>query len=317
MQDPSEFAISFPYATTFSRLSVNPNQLLQTSTLGVAATNTTITVRYRHGGGLNHNIPSDSLTEIETLSMSFPRSPSVSVSNFVRTSLEITNTSNGSGGEDAPTVEDLVSSIPSFRNSQSRIVTKEDLIARIYTLPSNFGRVFRASVISNPNNPLSTQLFIISRNENGELIVSPDTLKQNLQKFLSPYRLVSDAIDVLDAKVVNVVIKFDILCDPSLKKESVLKQCLVNVKNIFEIKNMYIDKPINVSEIRNAIFKVPGVVSVDKILVENIRGTVNNKEYSTAYFDIESNTSKGLVIPNPGTIFEIRYPDIDIIGRAI
>ena len=69
------------------------------------------------------------------------------------------------------------------RNSQNRIVTREDLIARIYSMPASFGRIFRASVRDNPNNPQAAQLHIISRDSNGKLIISPDTLKSNLSKY--------------------------------------------------------------------------------------------------------------------------------------
>jgi hypothetical protein len=71
------------------------------------------------------------------------------------------------------------------------------------------------------------------------------------------------------------------------------------------------------SDITNAIFTVNGILSVDKVEFRNIQGTVNNREYSTSTFDVSSNTKKGVIIPPPGGIFEIRYPDVDVIGRAI
>ena len=81
-----------------------------------------------------------------------------------RPSLDVINMLPAGGGENAPTLDDLSSRIPAARNAQSRIVTKEDLVARVYTMPSSLGRVFRAGIRSNPINPLATQLFInISR----------------------------------------------------------------------------------------------------------------------------------------------------------
>jgi hypothetical protein len=49
----------------------------------------------------------------------------------------------------------------------------------------------------------------------------------------------------------------------------------------------------------------------------NVSGINANKEYSDIIFDIASNTTKGMIIPPNGGIFEIRYPDIDIVGTAI
>jgi hypothetical protein len=315
--DPSEFAISLPYSKTFSRVSINPQQLLQTKTLGVVANNTSVTVTYRYGGGLNHNVSAGSITSVVSLLTNFPTNPALNIADAVRSSIEVSNLIPASGGEDAPTALDLKALIPSIKNSQDRIVSKEDLLARVYAIPSNFGRVFRAAVRANPNNPLATQLYIISRDPAQRLITSPDTLKQNLQKFLNPYRLISDAIDILDARVINLICQFDVVIDPSLNRNVVLQQVLVKLRNTFNIKNFQIDQPIIISDVLNSIFSVNGILSVDKVEFRNIQDTVNNRQYSSSTFDVSSNTKKGVIIPPQGGIFEIRYPDVDIIGRAI
>ena len=314
--DPSEFAMSLPYSKTFTRLSIDPNQLLKTKTLGVASTNTTVSVNYRYGGGLSHNVAINTIKIVKTLKTFFPLNPAPSVAAFVRTSLEVNNAEPASGGEDAPTAENLKALIPVVRNSQERIVSKEDLIARVYTLPSNFGRVFRATVRPNSNNPLATQLYIISRDARNRLITSPDSLKLNLQRFLSPYRLISDAIDILDAKVINLTFHFECMIDPSLNKNSTLQKILLSLENFFRITNFHIDQPIIMSDVTNLIYKIPGVISVEKIEFRSISGVLDNRTYSEHYFDVSANTKRGIVIPLPGSIFELRYPDFDIEGKV-
>ena len=96
-----------------------------------------------------------------------------------------------------------------------------------------------------------------------------------------------------------------------------LQQVLVKLKNVFNIKNFQIDQPIIISDVINAIFTVNGILSVDKVEFRNVQDIVNNRQYSTSTFDVSSNTKKGVIIPPSGGIFEIRYPDVDIIGRAI
>ena len=314
--DPSEFAMSLPYSKTFTRLSIDPNQLLKTKTLGVASTNTTVSVNYRYGGGLSHNVAINTIKIVKTLKTFFPLNPAPSVAAFVRTSLEVNNAEPASGGEDAPTAENLKALIPVVRNSQERIVSKEDLIARVYTLPSNFGRVFRATVRPNSNNPLATQLYIISRDARNRLITSPDSLKLNLQRFLSPYRLISDAIDILDAKVINLTFHFECMIDPSLNKNSTLQKILLSLENFFRITNFHIDQPIIMSDVTNLIYKIPGVISVEKIEFRSISGVLDNRTYSEHYFDVSANTKRGIIIPLPGSIFELRYPDFDIEGKV-
>ncbi len=314
--DPSDFAIAFPYSRTFSRIPVNPQQLLQTKTLGTAASDTTLQINYRYSGGLNHNVPANNVRTVKTLKVFFPGNPSAALAANVKGSIEITNKIAASGGEDAPSSDELKAQIPAIKNSQERIVTREDLLARVYTLPSNFGRVFRASIRSNPNNPLATQLFIVSRDPQSKLITSPDTLKRNLRSYLNPYRMISDAIDILDARVINLTMSFDTLIDPALNRSVVLQGALTKLQTFFDIKNFHIDQPIVISDIVNNIFTVPGVVAVNNVTFQNIVGTNSNREYSSSTFDVQANTRQGIIFPTPGAIFEIRFPEFDIVGKA-
>jgi hypothetical protein len=314
--DPSTFAISFPYTKTFSRIPVNPQQLLSTTTLGIAAAGTTYSVTYMYGGGLSHNVPIDNVQTPRTINMVFPGNPQPAVAGRVKSSLECNNKIQAAGGEDAPTQDDLKQLIPSIKNAQERIVTREDLLARVYTIPSNFGRVFRAAVRNNPNNPLAALLYVVSRDANNNLIVSPDTLKTNLKKYLNPYRMISDAIDILDARIVNLQFSFDIVIDPNLNRTIVLQNVLTKLQPYFDVGNFHIDQPIVLSDITNTIFQVQGIISINQIQFTNVVGTVNNLQYSDVTFDVNSNTRLGLMFPPAGGIFEVRYPGVDLVGKA-
>lgn len=314
--DPSDFAVSFPYSKTFSRTAINPLRLLNTRTLGVYSPNSQLTVTYRHGGGLSHNVAQNTISFINSATVQFPLNPSLDIMNSVKSSLAVQNRVAATGGEDSPSITDLKNLIPSMKNSQERIVTKEDLLARVYTIPSNFGRVYRAAVRSNPNNPLSTQLYIITRSAGNKLSYASDTLKENIRKYLEPYRLVTDAIDVLDAKIVNLKFTFDISVDPSLNQENILSKILQNLVQEFQITNFSIDQPIVLSDIENLIYATPGVISIIDKKFENLSGNVDNRNYSNISFNVKESTRKGILYPPEGGIFEFKFLDFDIIGRA-
>lgn len=314
--DPSEFAIAMPYSKTMSRVAVNPEKLLSTNTLGVAASNTKLTVKYRHGGGLEHNASPNSINGVFNLTIAFPLNPSTNLSTAIRNTIEVSNLEQAAGGEDALTTEELVALIPSVKNSQERIVTKEDLLARIYTMPSNLGRVFRAAIIPNSNNPLATQLFVISRDKNSKLIMSPDTLKLNLKKYLNAYRMVSDSIDILDARVINLQLKFSVVLDPSSNRNSLLSIILASLQDKFDVTKFHINQPIIISEIVNSIYAVDGVIAVDNVQFTNISGIVNNRQYSIETHDVKNYTRRQMIFPPQGGIFEIRYPEVDIIAKV-
>lgn len=321
--DPSEFAVPLYGKRNFSRFSIDPGNLLQTQTLGTIAPNTTVSIVYRHGGGLSHNVIARSIRDITTLSLSFPGNPSPRVAQAVRASVSVINEKDAAGGEDPPTVEELKQRIASMKASQGRVVSKPDALARLYTMPSNFGRVYRAALHPNANNPLATKLFVISRNSSGQLVTSPDTLKQNLAKYLNAYRLVSDAIDILDASVIDLKVQFSIVVDPAFtdNKNLVLQSIIKRLRLYFEQKKLDMDQPLVIGDIHNLVFNNPGVISVSDIRVTNIFGTVGattdaQRTYSTVQYDVESNTDRGIVFGPPGSIFEVRYPEFDIIGTA-
>jgi len=314
--DPSQFAVPLYGKRTMTRFSIDPNDLLKTRTLGVSPQNTTLTVEYRYGGGLNHNVPAKALQTITMLKIRFLNGGSSNGMRSVRASMKATNPNAAGGGENAPTLNELKMMIPSARNSQSRIVTKEDLLARVYTMPSNFGRVYRASVRSNPINPLSTQLFIISRNMRGSLTISPDALKKNLVKYLNEYRMISDAVDILDAAVVNIQVRFSVTVDPNANKTAVIQDAIAQITNYFKINNFQIDQVIPISDLQNILFNVRGVITITDLKLYSLSGNYKGRPYAETSFDVAQSTIKGLIVPPIGGIFEVKYPTADIIGSA-
>lgn len=317
LPDPSDFAIPLYGKKTFSRTRLDPQKLTSASTLGISNENCVLTVRYRAGGGLSHNVEPNAIDTISLLNLRFAGAVDVLKGAAVRVSMDVNNLSRSEGGEDAPTIDELRSVVLQARNGQERIVSKADLIARVYSLPASFGRVYRAAARSNPNSPLSVQVHIVSRDATGKLVTSSDTLKNNLAKYLSAYRLSNDGIDIVDGQIVDIGIEFDIVSDPSMNKKLVLQECVVKLKEFFDQKNFQIDQPIVVDEVRDQLRTVTGVISVPRIEFANNVNTKLGLQYSQTYHDPKTNTIRGMYMPPPGGIFQVRYLDNDIAGRAI
>ena len=316
--DPSEFALPlFGDRKTFSRFTIDPNSLLATRTLGVTPSNTTLTIRYRAGGGLRDNAKARSIRSVNSLVTVFPPNTPPSKIASIRASVEIDNLQSASGGEDALTLNELRSAAISARNQQGRIVTKEDLIARVYTMPANFGRVFRIGIRNNALNPLASLIAIISRDLDGTLIVSPDSLKLNLKKYLNEYRLVSDAIDIVDAQILNVGINYSIMTDGLSNQIIVLQNINASLQEYMKIENFQIDQPIVISDLMNTILNTQGVLSLIKIEITSLTGTKDLRIYSDSTMNIAAATVNNIVFPPAGGIFEIKYPSYDILGNTL
>lgn len=181
LSDPSELALPLVGTTTFKKFSIDPQNLLESNSLGVSPRGTTLTVTYLSGGGLNTNVAAGTITTVSSLQTIFPSSATGAAVTRIRANATVTNPNPASGGDDALTVEELRAKIPSAVNSQNRIVTREDLLSRVYTLPAQFGRVFRAGVSPSGENKLSSDLFIICKDSSGKLAPASDTLKLNLR----------------------------------------------------------------------------------------------------------------------------------------
>ena len=132
-------------------------------------------------------------------------------------------------------------------------------------------------------------------------------------------------IDILDAQIINILVRFSIVVDPKSNKNLVKQNIIKKLKDYFSIKNYEIDQPIYLSDIRNIIFNNPGVISINNLFLENVSGTVtqgsdenaNTRTYSNTQYDIEANTDRDIVFAPPGGMFEVRYADYDIIGVTV
>jgi hypothetical protein len=312
--DPSEYAISFNNTTTFSKIYINPNNLINSKTLGIADSNVELKISYSFGGGLSHNVPKNSIVNIDILNIFFPNNISQNSSNNIRSSIQVINDLPAKGGEEAPTLNDLRNLVPRMMNSQNRIVTKEDLLARIYTMPSNFGRVFRAGISKNQIETNVLKVFVVSRQSDGRLSQTPTDLKTNIKKFLEPYRLISDMIELSDAIIINLKVTFNIRVDPKFNQELIKQLCIQEIISYFDVKKTAINKPINLDEIRNLIFTIRGVASVTDILIENLNGISGGRSYSS--FAFQPIIFGNMIHPPDGGIFEIKFVSHDIVGIA-
>ena len=317
MPDPSDLSLPlYGRRKTLTTFTIDPNTLLKTTTLGLSPQNTTISVTYRYGGGISHNVKSKSIRTVKTLKAKFGSTVPTANISAIRASTEVINRENATGGENPPTIDELRIIANLSRNSQNRIVTREDLIARVYTMPSKFGRIFRVSIRSNPNNPQACIVSIISRDSDKKLISSPDTLKQNLSTYLNESRLISDAIDVVDIAVVNMGISYQIVATDSSNSDTVIQSINVKLANFFKIENFQVGTPVVISDIANIIINTQDVVSLVGLEFYTISGNSDGREYSQFSSTFSSMARKGVINPPAGSIIEIRYPEDDIVGKA-
>lgn len=307
----------------------NKASVFFTKNYGVAPSSD-LHIKYLVGGGIESNIPANSLTAIDTTLSSnwFKYSPSDSgIKNLIISNLLINNPSPATGGKGGDTVEEIRLNTLNAYTSQNRAVTKEDYIIRALSLPSEYGSIAKAYITQETfnstgnllsDNPLSLDLYVLGYDSNKKLTNANNTLKSNLKTYLNEYRMITDAINIKNAFYINIGIDFEINADPSFNNKELLSNCITQLKNYFDIDSWQINQPIIISEINALLLKVPGVRSVHKIEITNKQGGASPYIYSPYGYDIHSATRNNIIYPSVDpSIFEVRFPDNDINGRII
>ena len=295
----------------------DPSNVLFTKTYGVAPSNTTLTVRYLTGGGVSSNVPANTIINKTTFGTITATDTSK------ESTLSITNPIAAAGGKDGDTVEELRQNSLRAFSEQKRTVTTNDYTVRALSMPTQFGAIAKAFVtreqLANSDrsvldkNPLALSLYVLSYDVNGKLQNAPASLKNNLKTYLSQYMMISDALDIKDAFIVNIEVKYEVLTLPNYAAREVLTRCTEELKTYFKTANRNINQPINLSAVSTLLDKVKGVQTVKSIKVSNKAGG----NYSQFAYDTEGATKDGVVYPSyDPCIFEVKYPDLDIKGRV-
>ena len=191
-------------------------------------------------------------------------------------------------------------------------------IAKAY-ISQDFTREDFQQTVANtqPGNPLTLDLYILAYNNNKQLITAENTLKQNLATYINQYRMVTDAINIRDAFYINIGINFDIIILSGYSNQDVLTNCISALKDHFNIDKWQINQPIILSDMISKLLQIRGVQSVVKIDIVNKQDSTGNT-YSQYGYDIAGATKNGNVYPSlDPSIFEVRYPDVDIQGRVV
>jgi hypothetical protein len=289
-------------------------------------------VKYLVGGGIASNVSANDLTTIDTSGFYFKNgNPGGEIAATVLASVVSTNPNPSSGGRNGDTIDEIRQNALYSYSSQLRAVTKDDYIIRALSMPSNYGTLAKAYIsqdftrddlqqtVANtqPGNPLTLDLYILSYNSNKQLTTATSTLKQNLVTYLNEYRMVTDAINIRDAYYINIGINFDIMILSGYSNKDVLTNCISTIQDHFNIDKWQINQPIILSAIISKLLQVKGVQSVIKIEVVN-KQDATNIIYSQYGYDIAGATRNGNIYPSMDpAIFEVRYPNTDIQGRVV
>jgi hypothetical protein len=191
--------------------------------------------------------------------------------------------------------------------SSSKSDVQKELVKYLSNKKSNLKEV---------NNPFAINMYILGFDGNKKLTNLNQAIKQNLKTYLGEYRMITDGINLIDGFIINIGVDFEVVVYTNYNKREIITNCLTELQTYFNIDNWTFNKPINISEIELILANVEGVMSVPSVKISNLCGGDGN--YSPNRYNIDEATKGKIVYPSlDPSIFEVKYPNKDIKGRAI
>ena len=327
--NPDNVGLGLPYGTDKLLTAYDPSNFLYTRTYGLSPSNTTLTVEYLVGGGASSNVPQNTINTLSSGTVTFFGSNLDStLQSTVRDSLAFANPNPATGGGDGDTNEDIRQNAIAQYPTQLRTVTKDDYSIRSLSLPSKYGVVSKvyvtqdAAISPNRRTPEGRydtnllSLYLLSKNTTGKLSIADPALKQNLITYLGEYRMLTDAVVIKDAFIINIGVNFDVILQPNFNNRVVLNNCINALIDYFDIDKWQINQPILINNVRNVIDNIEGVQTVKKLQIVNKVGT--NENYSEFAYDMRGATIDEVIYPSlDPSIFELKFPETDIQGRVV
>jgi len=317
--NPLNVGLGLPFERNKLTTAYSPTNFIFTNTYGIAPSNTTLTIRYLTGGGVGSNVAANTITNLDTTLTTFQQQTlNSTVAQTIFDSLQVNNESAASGGNNGDTAEEIRQNTISNFSSQLRNVTADDYLVRALSMPPKFGIISKA-ITQKPkaNDPNTTlDLYVLSTDLNNNLVASTSALKSNLRSYINQYRMIGDTINIKDAFVVNICINFEIITLPNYNNNKVLTDCVLALQNFFNINNWQINQPIILRDISVILDNIDGVQTVNNIAISNKAGTLSG--YSQYAYDVNGALQNGTIFPSiDPMIFEVKYPNTDIIGRVV
>jgi hypothetical protein len=317
--NPFNVGLGLPFEKNKLTTAYSPTNFIFTNTYGIAPSNTTLTVRYLTGGGVESNVPSNSLTLLNTSNISFLKNNlDANLAQYIFSSVASNNENAASGGQDGDSIEEIRQNSISNFSSQLRNVTADDYLVRALSMSSRYGVVAKAYTekpkVDDTNTTLD--LYVLSYDSNGNLVVPSTTLKNNLKTYINQYRMIGDTISIKDAFIINIACDFEIITLPNFNNNEVILNCISELQDYFNINKWQINQPIILRDITVMLDNIEGVQTVNKVIISNKAGTTSG--YSQYAYDIVGATQKGIIYPSlDPSIFELKYPNTDIKGKVI
>lgn len=317
-------------ASTFAEYQIT--KMMRNNSLGVLPkADTTVFIRYRSGGGKASNLPKGAINTISYLNAEILDSGSQNkpdnyevVRGRVLASISVESTMESVSGKDMPTSDELRNMMKYYTGAQQRCVTLKDYESRVMQMPAKYGCPFRVGAVEQNN---KVMLYLLGVNNKGYLDKSlPLAMVENIQKYLSKYRMVNDLVEIKPGKIINLRFDVKVIIDKDYNACDVITAIKNTITNYMDVRKHDMGEDIFVGDISKEISKVDGVMNLVKLSVFNkhdngyssdrteqdlVTGCDSNNTDYCDEIDLEASDMMLYSVGNM-CMFEVKNPDKDI-----
>lgn len=228
------------------------------------------TIIYRVGGGTRGNIPQQFLNA--QTNGTYGTTSNTSLSSV---SLTVENTSVGTGGSDAETVEKVKRYGPLAFRSQNRLVTLTDFKSFVNSHISSYGSVGKATAATRRaySSANIIDIYVLERASNTQLRKATPEYKRQLVTAIEERKMLTDEVVVVDGLIRTLDLQITIRLDKKYQyTENVIKQKIrAKIQTFFNVDNTDFGKEFNPQDLMHSIFEVE---EVRFATIDNVPDTV-------------------------------------------
>lgn len=224
----------------------------------VPAIGDSYTVIYRVGGGTRGNIANGILNA--TIQGQFYVTPAASPQDY---SLVVENTSKGTGGADAETIEHAKKYGPLMFRAQDRLVTLSDFKAFVNSYISSYGSVGKATAVTRRaySSANIIDIYVLEKSNNIQLRKATPEYKRQIATAIQDKKMLTDEVVIVDGliRTLDLIITLRIDNKYQVLESSIKNKASNKILQHFNVDNNDFGKEFNPQELLYKIFEVDEV----------------------------------------------------------
>jgi hypothetical protein len=186
-------------------------------------------------------------------------------------------------------------------------------------MPAKYGAPFRCAAIEENNKIV---ISMLGMNGNGNLYRAvPNTLAENIEKYLSHYKSLGDYIELKSGKIYNIGFLVDAYIDKSYNAADVIASIINVVKEYLDVNKHDMGEDIFIGDIYKEISVLDGVIGLIDLKIYKISGGTYSSDKcplpsmeDTRYSTCENDAESGFIVEDGATAERI---DIDAIDSVL